>query len=33
MNRGLSEEQKVVFSNIVPVNRPIVLNQKIPNAN
>jgi hypothetical protein len=30
MNLGLNEELKAAFSDIVPVSRPIVKNQKIP---
>jgi hypothetical protein len=33
LNLGLSEKLKVAFPNIVPVERPLVLNQKIPNPN
>lgn len=33
LNRGFSDNQKVGFPNIVSIDRPIVLNQKIPNPN
>jgi hypothetical protein len=33
MNRGLSEELKANFPNIIPVPRPSVLDQKIKNPN
>ena len=32
MNKGLSSQLKKVFPNIVPVKRPLVLNQKIENS-
>ena len=33
MNRGLPEQLKLAFPSIVPVERPIVFNQTIPNPN
>ena len=29
MNNGLSEEQKAVFSDVIPVKRPLVVDQEI----
>ena len=31
MNKGLSKEQKAVFPDVVPVGRPLVVDQEIKN--
>ena len=33
MNNGLSEEQKAVFSDVIPVKRPLVVDQEIQDPN
>ena len=33
MNKGLSNELKVTFPNTIPVQRPLVTNQKIKDPN
>jgi len=33
MNRGLSDKLKSAFPNIIPVDRPVVIDQVIPDPN
>jgi hypothetical protein len=33
MNKGLSEQLKIAFPNIIPIKRPSILNNKVTNPN